>query len=177
MTSNSNKPGGFRRLLKVIAIVYLIGLHAFIFQHYLRSCTLPSFHYNFYYKNETSHEFLLLKVMQLTDVAFGPAVLPNAFTIVSKDEIGHIQIPGEIDSLNTLFIVTAIPCTEKGGLIEVKTTRAFMDIVPFSSIRDNTFSSGENSLRKQKIYTITDTHFMPIEDLLKRFEMPLENDQ
>lgn len=161
------------RYIKVIAVVYVLGLHAFLLQNIFHTCTVPSFYYNLYYKNDTSHDFLLVKVVQLTDVAWGPGVLPNSHIILAKGKTGHITIPGEVDSLNTLFIVTAVPCTEKGRRLDIRSKSAFIDIFPFSSFRNNTFSSEDGSPPKQEISAITDNHFIPIDDIQKRFNPPL----
>ncbi|NLN92354.1 MAG: hypothetical protein GX130_03465 [Candidatus Hydrogenedens sp.] len=161
------------RYLKIIAVVYVVGLHIFVIQSTYHSCTVPSFYYNFYYKNETSYDFLLIKIVQLTDVAWGPEVLPNSYNKLEKNKIGHIEIPGEIDSVNTLFIVIAVPCTEKGEIIETKSEKVFIDIVTFASIRNNTFFSYDGSPPRQDIKSITDNLFTPVENIIKRFEVPL----
>ncbi|NLN94373.1 MAG: hypothetical protein GX130_13865 [Candidatus Hydrogenedens sp.] len=161
--------------LKVIGILYIIALHFLILHLYCNQITVPSFHYNFYYKNESSHDYVLIKGIQLTDVPFGPTVLPNSSIIVPKEQTGHLQIPGEVDFPNTLFVVVAVPCTEKGRLIESESKNALIEIIPFSSIRNNSFSDDSTFPIIPKTDSITDDRFIPIDDIIGRFEITEES--
>jgi|GEM_PF-5177130 len=149
----------YAKLVFCLAVVLLLIL--LLFEKFYTPP--PSFYYTLYVSNNSSNAFVLVRLIQLTDVMARSHDVMSSFQVIPRQESRRIQIPGELDAPDALFALVAYPSTGSGVQLDMPLENAYVRLIPFSDFRANTFDSSLTPVNKEKIsIDITDGSFRPV---------------